>query len=203
MGKIALAVASSGIATELLEGGRTAHSCFKIPIPVNESSTCSISLQSNDAKLLKETSLIIWDEIMMSHVDQVNCVDRLLRDILKVDKPFGGVPIVFGGDPRQILPVVCHGNRSQIVKACIHSPVLWNQIQQIKLITNMRVVHDEIAFSSYLLTLGNGTAEVHPEVGEDMIQIPEQYLVDSVDELINKVFPRIEDGYLDKSFVSR
>ena len=49
MGKIALAVASSGIAVELLEGRRTAHSMFKIPIPVNESSMCSISLQSNEA----------------------------------------------------------------------------------------------------------------------------------------------------------
>ena len=38
LGKIALAVASSGIAAELLEGGRTAHSRFKIPIPINESS---------------------------------------------------------------------------------------------------------------------------------------------------------------------
>ena len=53
-GKIALAVASSGIAAELLEGGQTTHSRFKIPIPVNESSVCSISLQSNDAKLLQE-----------------------------------------------------------------------------------------------------------------------------------------------------
>ena len=44
LGKIALAVASSGIAAELLEGGCTAHSCFRIPIPVNEASTCSISL---------------------------------------------------------------------------------------------------------------------------------------------------------------
>ena len=43
-GKIALAVALSGIAAELLEGGQTAHSCFKIPIPANESSVCSISL---------------------------------------------------------------------------------------------------------------------------------------------------------------
>ena len=110
MGKIALAVASSGIAAELLEGGRTAHSRFKIPIPVNESSVCSISLQSNETKLLKQTSLIIWDDIMMSHVDQVDCVDRSLRDILKIDKPFSGIPIVFGGDPRQILPIVCHGN---------------------------------------------------------------------------------------------
>ena len=65
MGKIALAVASSGIAAELLEGGHTAHSHFKIPIPVNESSVCTISLQSNDARLLRKTSLIMWDEIMM------------------------------------------------------------------------------------------------------------------------------------------
>ena len=106
MEKIALAIASSGIAAELLEGGRTAHSRFKIPIPVNESSVCSISLQSNDAKLLQKTSLIIWDEIMMAHAHQVDCVDRSLRDIRKVNKPFGGIPTVFSGDPRQILPVV-------------------------------------------------------------------------------------------------
>ena len=36
LGKIALAVASSGIAAELLECGRTAHYRFKIPIPINE-----------------------------------------------------------------------------------------------------------------------------------------------------------------------
>ena len=78
MGKIALAVTSSGIAAELLQGGRTAYSWFKIPIPVNETSVYSISLQSDDATLMQQTSLIIWDEIMMSHVDQVDCVDRSL-----------------------------------------------------------------------------------------------------------------------------
>ena len=153
LGKIALAVASSGIAAELLEGGRTAHSCFKIPIPVNESSVCSISLQSNEAKLLRQAALIIWDEIMMSHVDQVNCVDQSLRDILKVYKPFGGIPIVFAGDPRQILPVVCHGDQSKIIKACIHSSPLWCQIQQINLTINMRVANDEVDFAAYLLDI--------------------------------------------------
>ena len=78
LGKVALAVASSGIAAELLEGGRTAHSQFKIPIPIHETSVCSISLQSADAKLIQQTSLIMWDEIMMSHVDQVDYVDRFL-----------------------------------------------------------------------------------------------------------------------------
>ena len=197
-----MAVVSSGIAAELLEGGRTVHSQFKIPIPINENSVCSISLQSNDAKLMKKTTLIIWDAIMMSHVDQVNCVDRSLRDILKDDRPFGGIPVVFNGDPKQILPVVHHGNRSQIVKACIHSSSLWHETQQIKLTTNMQVDMDEVAFSDYLLTLGNGTAQVHNEVGEDMIQIPKEYLVDTLETMISKVFPRIEEGYADKYFVS-
>ena len=154
LGKIALAVASSGIAAELLEGGRTAHSRFKIPIPIHESSVCSVSLQSDDAKLFQQTSLIIWDEIMMSHVDQDHCVDRSLRDILKVDKPFGGIVVVFGGDPQQILPVVCHGHRSQIVKSCIHSSRLWSEIQQLALRQNLSWINFLVkAKPTCLLTL--------------------------------------------------
>ena len=36
-----------------------------------------------------------------------------------------------------------------------------------------------------------------------MIQIPDEYLVETMDELINKVFPNVEDGYLDKYWVAR
>ena len=104
-------------------------------------------------------------------------VDRSLRDILKTDKPFGGIVVVFGGDPQQILPIVCHGNHSRIVKSCIHSLALWTQIQQLHLTTNMHIIPDEIDFAKYLLTLGDGTATVHPDVGEDMIQIPKKYVV--------------------------
>ena len=110
MGKITLAVASSGIAAELLEGGRTAHSKFKIPIPINESSVCSISLQPQDARLIQMPLMIVWDEVMMSSVHHINCVDRSLRDIFKNDKPFGCVTVVFGGDLRQIFPIIHHGN---------------------------------------------------------------------------------------------
>ena len=164
---------------------------------------CNISAQSNDAKLLQQTSLIIWDEIMMSHVHQIDCVDRSLRDIIKVDKPFGGIPVAFAGDPRQILPVVRHGNRSHIVKACIHSSDVWKDIHQIKLSQNMRVLKDEISFSNYLLTIGNGVAPVFENIGEDTIQIPKEYLVGTLDELISTVFPKVEERYSDKYFVSR
>ena len=201
--EIALAVASSGIAAELLEGGRTAHSRFKIPIPIFESSVSNISLQSDDAKLMQKTSLIIWDEVMMAHKHHIECVDRSLRDILKVDKPFGGITTVFSGDPRQILPVVRHGSQEEIVKACVHSSQLWSQVKQLPLTTNMRVAKDEAEFSEYVLRIGDGKVETYEEQGQDMIQIPRKYLVDTMDELIDKVFPNIEDGYSDKHFVAR
>ena len=107
---------------------------------------------------------------------------------------------MFCGDPRQILPVVCRGNQAHIVKACVHSSPLWNQIHQIQLATNMR---QEVHFSSYLLTIGNGTAEIYPDKGEDMIQTPKQYLVKSIEEVIERTFPNIEEGYLDKYFMSQ
>ena len=119
-----------------------------------------------------------------------------------MDKPFSGIVVVFGGDPRQILPVVHHGNQPNIVKSCIHSSMLWNQIKQLHLTINMQVAAEEIAFAQYLLELGNGTASVHPEVGEDMIEVPKQYLVETIDELIEKVFPDIQLSYSDKYFVS-
>jgi ATP-dependent DNA helicase PIF1 len=65
--QIVLTVASSGIASLLLPGGRTAHSKFKIPIPILQSSICNIEKGSELAQLLKLTRLIIWDEAPMAH----------------------------------------------------------------------------------------------------------------------------------------
>ena len=41
--EIAVAVVSSGIVTLLMTGGKTAYSRFKIPLKLNETSTCNIS----------------------------------------------------------------------------------------------------------------------------------------------------------------
>jgi hypothetical protein len=49
---IAIAVASSGIAALLLNGGRTAHSKFKIPLKLNENSTLNIKNDSELAELI-------------------------------------------------------------------------------------------------------------------------------------------------------
>jgi hypothetical protein len=59
-GQVAIVVASSGIVTLLLDGGRTAHSRFKIPVQgLNSTSTCYISRDSELATLLQATTLIV------------------------------------------------------------------------------------------------------------------------------------------------
>ena len=105
-----------GLAAQNLQGGRTAHSRFKIPIPIMEDSTCSIRAQSALAKLVRKADLIIWDEIFSSDRLNLECVERSLKDLMSSEKLFGGKVIFLGGDPRQTLPVVKRGSRGQIVK---------------------------------------------------------------------------------------
>ncbi|GBM71541.1 hypothetical protein AVEN_219403-1, partial [Araneus ventricosus] len=105
-------VASTGIAATLLNGGRTAHSVFKIPIVLNATSTCNVKPNTQEAKLICDTKLIIWDEAPMTHVHAFIAVDRLLQDLANCSLPFGGKVILLGGDFRQVLPVVLKGSRS-------------------------------------------------------------------------------------------
>ena len=136
-GKIVLCVASSGIASLLLSGGRTAHSRFKIPIPINEASTCNIRKDDQMHELLLHTSLIIWDEVPMQHRHVIECVNHSLHDLRGVDADYGGIPVLFVGDFQQTLPVISHGSREQIVGETLCCSQLWRSICIFKLETNM------------------------------------------------------------------
>ncbi|KAG2978461.1 hypothetical protein PC128_g21092 [Phytophthora cactorum] len=95
-------------------GGRTAHSTLKIPLKLNDTSTCSIYKQSHWKGLIQKASLVIWDEALMTHRHAFEAVDRSLRDLMdNDDEPFGGKVFVLSGDFRQILLVVVRGTRAQ------------------------------------------------------------------------------------------
>ncbi|RCV06215.1 hypothetical protein SETIT_1G145500v2 [Setaria italica] len=72
--------------------------------------------------------------------------------------------VVFGGDFRQVLPIVRKGTRAQIVDASLRRSGLWNCMQQLELVHNMRAQKDPW-FAEYLLRIGNGTEETN-ENGE-------------------------------------
>ncbi|XP_028081957.1 uncharacterized protein LOC114283346 [Camellia sinensis] len=149
LGHIVITVASSGIASLLLVGGRTAHSKFSIPLDVLENSICGFSKQSLQAELFRETKLIIWDEVPMQHRHCVEAVDHTLRDTCDSEKPFGGITVVLGGDFRQILPVITKGIREQIVNASLRHSFLWKDIHVLSLNLNMRLNHANLENANF------------------------------------------------------
>ena len=58
-GRKVISVATSGVAASLLQGNRTAHSEFEIPIPCYSESVCNMSMQSALAAVIREADLII------------------------------------------------------------------------------------------------------------------------------------------------
>ncbi|XP_061347785.1 uncharacterized protein LOC133293265 [Gastrolobium bilobum] len=214
---IVLNVNSSGIASLLLPGGRTAHSRFHIPIQINEDSTCNIRPKSTIAELLSKTKLIIWDEAPMVDRFCFEALDRTLRDVLRisdtscVDMPFGGKVVVLGGDFRQILPVIPHGSRQDIVHATINSSHLWSHCHLLTLTKNMRLnsrssAHnlEEIKeFSEWLLKVGDGN--LGDDVDEEsIITIPDELLIreseDPLSDMVNFVYLNLLDNILDQTF---
>uniref|UniRef100_C6JRR4 ATP-dependent DNA helicase n=1 Tax=Sorghum bicolor TaxID=4558 RepID=C6JRR4_SORBI len=162
-GLIVIATTTSGIAASILLGGRTAHSSF--------------TKQSGTAELLRRASLIIWDEVAMTKRQCVETLDRSLQDIMECALPFGGKVMVFGGDFRQVLPVVTCGTRAQ------SDP--W--------------------FFEYLLRIGNGIEETigddYVRLPNDIV-IGYTDTDVAVNKLIQHVFPALEEHATSAAYMS-
>jgi len=127
-------------------------------------------------------------------------VDPALKDIL-----FGGKVVVMGGDFRQLLPVVPRGMRGQVVDASLkRSAILWPSVKVRHLHENMRVqrllaqgganaaidAQQQQAWANYLQRIGEGTEQVFPEVGEEVVLIPEDMCCqgDTINSLVDEVY---------------
>ena len=194
---IALATASSGIASTLLIGGRTAHSTFKLPFNIlqDETPMCKITKQSSRGKLLQETKLIVWDECTMSHKKHLESLDRSLQDLKCNQKLMGGITVVLAGDFRQTLPVITRGTKADELRASLKSSYLWDHVQSLALKTNMRAIinGDESAslFSKQLLTIGDGKLDIC----EGLHKLPCGQMVSDLHELFSHVFPNVHTNF--------
>ncbi|XP_064641930.1 ATP-dependent DNA helicase pif1-like [Lineus longissimus] len=197
----AVVLASSGIASELLNGGRTAHSKFKIPIPIQPNSTCNITKKCALATEIKNAAIIIWDEAPMMHRHVFEAVHRTCCDIMEVDDsiPFGGKTVLLGGDFHQILPVVRHGREADVLASSLKNSFLWQYVHIHPLTENMRTKQNPQSqqeandFQNLLLDIGNGTRTTYPSIGPCMVQLPPNICLDPVQggltALINAIFP--------------
>ncbi|CDF37506.1 partial DNA helicase [Chondrus crispus] len=176
--KQVIAFATSAVAAVLLDGGRTAHSVFKVPIPVSAESTCSFSANSDTGRTLQQVDLIIWDEIVMCHRHCIETVNRSLRDLMQTDWPFGGKFLVLAGDFRQILPVVPGGSRDPAADV------------------------EALNFPEFLLSVGEGRlqGEERPEWISLLQSVAFEH---TIRNLCFKVFQGIRDNYTDPAWLTK
>lgn len=206
--EVALALASSGIAATLLEGGRTAHSALKLPLNmhINETPVCNIAKNSAMAKTLQVCKLIIWDECTMAHKRSLEALDRTLKDLRDNQNIFGGAMILLSGDFRQTLPVIPRSTVADEINACLKSSNLWRHVKTLQLTTNMRVFlqQDQTAtvFSKQLLDIGNGKVAVDSSTGLMTFPTDFCHFTESKEELIQRVFPDIKQQYNNHDWLS-
>ena len=197
-GKIVLATASSGIAATLLQGGRTLHSTFKVPLDTYrmDQPTCHITGNSPMAKVIRDAAAIIVDEAPMTHKSAFEAVDRTLQDITGCKIPMGGIPTLLCGDFRQILPVVKNGTMANIVNASLKKSHLWGQIRIMILNTNMRAhLSGDVGatdFARLLLSIIDGRVPLFAK--PDTITIPKELCksVNNLEELKTQVYPNLD-----------
>lgn len=206
--EVALALASSGIAATLLEGGRTAHSALKLPLnmQINETPACNIAKNSAMAKILQICKLIVWDECTMAHKRSLEALDRTLKDLRDNKNIFGGAIILLSGDFRQTLPVIPRSTVADELNACLKSSNLWRHVKTLRLTTNMRVFlqqdRNADVFSKQLLDIGNGKIAV--DISTGFITLPTDFcqLTESKEELIGRVFPNVAQNFKNHNWLS-
>ena len=207
-GRIVLATATSGIAATLLEGGRTLHSVFKIPLDcrLRTEPTCSIKRGTVLADVIKECAAIVVDEAPMAHKACYEALDRSLRDIKGNESPMGGIPTLLCGDFRQILPVIQGGTRANIVNASLKKSYLWDTVIVRRITTNMRshLSGDENSrhFSDLLLSVGNGSVDIYDE--PDTINVPNGLarILPTLQDLKAAVYPDLANKFVNSDWLS-
>ena len=141
----------------------------------------------------------------MTHKHRFEALDRSLRDAIRCPngKPFelsfGGKVIMFGGDFRQVFPVIPKGKRQDIVFVALNFWKIWNECKVLRLTKNMRLrpglanVDELWDFAEWILKVGDRKLG-GPNNGETTIDIPEDLLIkdayDPMDTIIESTYDR-------------
>lgn len=98
------------------------------------------------------------DEAPTSHREMFNAVDHLFQELLQSKKPFGGKPMLLGGDFRQIPPVMRYVERDAVSSFTLSSLPWWKTecVLHCPLSINMRAKED-VPYAQFCQSVGDGT----------------------------------------------
>ncbi|KAN0066774.1 PIF1-like helicase domain containing protein [Elaphomyces granulatus] len=156
-GGIVCVVGTTALSVIHYERGRTAHSTFGIPVQQSDEGLQSrIKPGSAHAEVLRQATLVIWEEMPMASKVVWECVDQLLRNVMSNDLPFGGKPFVGLGDFRQVAPVIRDGSGPAATYAnSIRSSDLWDRFEILRLTAPIRYAGDP-AYADWVDRVGDG-----------------------------------------------
>jgi ATP-dependent DNA helicase PIF1 len=104
----------------------------------------------------RTTDILIIDEVSMMTPEMLHLLDEIGRMIRNVDKPMGGLQVVFVGDFYQLPPVIKEGEISFVFE----SP-LWNQIVQETVCLTQILRQDDPVFHKILDETRKGRISRH------------------------------------------
>lgn len=146
--------ASTGIAASHING-TTIHSWIGMGIRRNLTKEQVNFIKNNEwiREKIKETQVLIIDEISMLDAINLNDIDAILRAILSKGEPFGGMQVVFVGDFFQLPPVSKWGEEMQFA----FDSVAWEMARPVTCyLTEQHRQHDP-EFLEILTAMRTGT----------------------------------------------
>ena len=139
----------------------------------------------------------------MSHREMFKAVDQLFQELLHCKKPFGGKPMLLGGDFRQIPPVMRYVERDAVSSFMLPSLPWWKTgcVHHCKLSMNMRAKED-IPYAEFCQSVGDGNCppadafDSSDILSAATIALPSQ-ISSPLDSTPSDLLDWVYDGFLD------
>lgn len=108
---------------------------------------------------VKNTDILIIDEISMLHDYQLNAIDQIIRTVRNDNTPFGGLQVILCGDFFQLPPITRHNEQANFItqaqsylngkfKVC-YLEEFWRQNKNDKLVTILNAIRSNKVTNEY------------------------------------------------------
>ena len=148
-GKHVAITATTGLAATHLNGS-TIHSWSGIGILDELHPKHHEGLSQSRLDTIRQTDILVIDEISMLHDFRLDLVDQLCRAIRKDDRPFGGIQVILCGDFFQLPPINRQGSRAGGFVVGSHA---WQELQPVICYLDEQHRQDDPAFLGVLNAL--------------------------------------------------
>jgi len=156
--------AATGIAATHV-GGMTIHSWSGIGISehLSHADVDRIASKEHIVKRIAKAKVLIIEEISMLSSATFEMADKICREVLRVDKPFGGIPIVLVGDFFQLPPVIRRGHQMSsghlMSTPFAHASPVWRELNLITCYITEQYRQDDVEFLEVLSAIRSGNVE--------------------------------------------